>query len=506
MAMLAQTPPCTPDIVGNTFVHQYYHILHQSPQHVHRFYQEISKLGRPEDNGTMSITSTLQQAIDKKILALGSGVLSAEIATVDTQESYGGGFLLLVTGYLTGTDGVRRTFTQTFFLARQETGYFVLNDMFRYIDDATTVRGTQIPVNNIQVPVNVHQDPHAAQDIPEDFVQEKYVQENHAVEQSKSINVPEVFTPTEEEQVSVAEDAPAPGIVHEAPHDVHKVGESDSSRAGEVPKRSYASIVSNLHLGCVVSPLYQAAVRFWATLPSRFNAISLVMVMKENAAPMSASRTPTKVVEPKRQEDQATHVPLPTPLSEKSDSRANVAVNGNDQDNERAPGPSIYLKGLPLDATPALLENEFQKFGPIRTNGIQVRSQKGFCFGFVEFESASSMQSAIEASPIILSGQKVVIEEKRNHRGRSAFGVGTGYRNEGGRGRGSFRGGRGGGYGRNDFNGYGNNRGNNRGGYANRANGDGGGFPRRVRRGAGGGIDANGATKPVDAPPVSITA
>lgn len=73
-------------------------------------------------------------------------------------------------------------------------------------------------------------------------------------------------------------------------------------------------------------------------------------------------------------------------------------------------------------------------------------------------------------------------------------------------GRGSFRGGRGGGYGRNDFNGYGNNRGNNRGGYANRANGDGGGFPRRVRRGAGGGIDANGATKPVDAPPVSITA
>lgn len=128
--------------------------------------------------------------------------------------------------------------------------------------------------------------------------------------------------------------------------------------------------------------------------------------MKENAAPMSASRTPTKV-EPKKQEEQAIHIPLPTPLSEKSDSGANVAVNENDQDNERgkcfflahvfflllngkhaqlqsfsfldsgtALGPSIYLKGLPLDATPALLETEFQKFGLIRTNGIQVRSQK----------------------------------------------------------------------------------------------------------------------------------
>lgn len=45
-------------------------------------------------------------------------------------------------------------------------------------------------------------------------------------------------------------------------------------------------------------------------------------------------------------------------------------------DSVTALGPSIYLKGLPLDATPALLENEFQRFGLIKTNGIQVRSQK----------------------------------------------------------------------------------------------------------------------------------
>ncbi|KAG7632494.1 RNA recognition motif domain [Arabidopsis suecica] len=488
MAMLgAQQVPaaaCTPDMVGNAFVPQYYHILHQSPEHVHRFYQEISKLGRPEENGLMSITSTLQ-AIDKKIMALGYGVISAEIATVDTQESHGGGYIVLVTGYLTGKDSVRRTFSQTFFLAPQETGYFVLNDMFRFIDEGTVVHGNQIPVNNVQAPVNTYQDTAAAKEIPDDFVQEKYVQENHAVKQtevlSKSINEPEkVFTPSEDEQVSAAEEVLVTETVNEAPIEVQKVGESDS-RTGEIPKRSYASIVK---------------------------------VMKENAAPMSASRTPTKV-EPKKQEDQAIHIPLPTPLSEKSDSGANVAVNENNQENERALGPSIYLKGLPLDATPALLENEFQKFGLIRTNGIQVRSQKGFCFGFVEFESASSMQSAIEASPVMLNGHKVVVEEKRstargNYRGRSTFGVNTGYRNEGGRGRGSFGGGRGG-YGRTDFNGYGNNRGNNRGGYANRANGDGGGFPRangnngRVRR--GGGIDANRATKPVDdAPRVSVTA
>lgn len=41
-----------------------------------------------------------------------------------------------------------------------------------------------------------------------------------------------------------------------------------------------------------------------------------------------------------------------------------------------AEGPSIYVKGLPQNATPAMLENEFRKFGPIRNGGIQVRSQK----------------------------------------------------------------------------------------------------------------------------------
>lgn len=39
---------------------QYYVILHQSPELVHKFYQDISKLGRPEEDGSMSITTTMQ--------------------------------------------------------------------------------------------------------------------------------------------------------------------------------------------------------------------------------------------------------------------------------------------------------------------------------------------------------------------------------------------------------------------------------------------------------------
>lgn len=47
---------------------QYYHILHHSPGLVHRFYHETSKLGRPENDGSMSVTTTMQVIISSSLL------------------------------------------------------------------------------------------------------------------------------------------------------------------------------------------------------------------------------------------------------------------------------------------------------------------------------------------------------------------------------------------------------------------------------------------------------
>ena len=66
---------------------------------------------------------------------------------MDAKNSFNGGFLILVTGYLTGKDSLRCKFTQTFFLAPQDKGYFVLNDAFRYVDD-----GSQNFMNDVEVP------------------------------------------------------------------------------------------------------------------------------------------------------------------------------------------------------------------------------------------------------------------------------------------------------------------------------------------------------------------
>lgn len=99
----------------------------------------------------------LEQAINEKILSLDYGEFNAEITTVDAQESYNGGVLVLVTGYLTGKDSVTRKFTQSFFLAPQDKGYFVLNDMFRYVDGTKDPNENECPADNVETPVTPEQ-------------------------------------------------------------------------------------------------------------------------------------------------------------------------------------------------------------------------------------------------------------------------------------------------------------------------------------------------------------
>lgn len=76
----------------------------------------------------------LKQDINSMILSLDYNNCHLQILSADYQFSLNGGVIILVTGHLTGKDNVQRKFTQTFFLAPQDTGFFVLNDIFKYVD------------------------------------------------------------------------------------------------------------------------------------------------------------------------------------------------------------------------------------------------------------------------------------------------------------------------------------------------------------------------------------
>lgn len=104
----------------------------------------------------------MEQAINDKILSLNYEDCIAEIKTADAQESYEKGVIVLVTGCLTGKDNVRKKFTQTFFLAPQDKGYFVLNDVFRFVEESESLQinsDSNNSINENALTVNVTQAP-----------------------------------------------------------------------------------------------------------------------------------------------------------------------------------------------------------------------------------------------------------------------------------------------------------------------------------------------------------
>lgn len=72
---------------------------------------------------------------------------------MDAQESYDGGVIVLVTGFMMGKDDIKQKFTQCFFLAPQEKGYFVLNDVFRYVDE-NEIKGSDREIGSPATPDN----------------------------------------------------------------------------------------------------------------------------------------------------------------------------------------------------------------------------------------------------------------------------------------------------------------------------------------------------------------
>ena len=63
MARPKASPFPSAEVVANVFVEQYYHILHHSPNLVHRFYQDSSLLSRPDANGVMTTVTNMQASM-----------------------------------------------------------------------------------------------------------------------------------------------------------------------------------------------------------------------------------------------------------------------------------------------------------------------------------------------------------------------------------------------------------------------------------------------------------
>ncbi|KAJ1311236.1 hypothetical protein OPQ81_009736 [Rhizoctonia solani] len=130
-------PAVVPSEVGWQFVSQYYTFVNKQPHRLHCFYTKNSTYIHGVE-GEDSAACHGQQEIHNKILSIGFQDCKVFIHSVDAQLSAAGGIVVQVIGEMSNSGEAWRKFTQTFFLAEQPNGYFVLNDIFRYLKEEST--------------------------------------------------------------------------------------------------------------------------------------------------------------------------------------------------------------------------------------------------------------------------------------------------------------------------------------------------------------------------------
>ncbi|KAG8902007.1 hypothetical protein FRB99_004972 [Tulasnella sp. 403] len=125
-----------PTEVGWQFVPQYYTFVNKQPHRLHCFYTKNSTFSHGTE-GEDTKPCYGQHEINQKILSLGYDNCKVFINSVDAMSSAGNGIIIQVIGEMSNRGEPWKKFVQTFFLAEQPNGYFVLNDIFKFLKEET---------------------------------------------------------------------------------------------------------------------------------------------------------------------------------------------------------------------------------------------------------------------------------------------------------------------------------------------------------------------------------
>uniref|UniRef100_A0A8C3FZD5 Ras GTPase-activating protein-binding protein 1 n=1 Tax=Chrysemys picta bellii TaxID=8478 RepID=A0A8C3FZD5_CHRPI len=147
----------SPLLVGREFVRQYYTLLNQAPDYLHRFYGKNSSYvhGGLDSNGKPADAVYGQSDIHKKVLSLNFKDCHTKIRHVDAHATLNDGVVVQVMGELSNNMQPVRRFMQTFVLAPEGSvanKFYVHNDIFRYQDEVFGDSDTEPPEGNKNLP------------------------------------------------------------------------------------------------------------------------------------------------------------------------------------------------------------------------------------------------------------------------------------------------------------------------------------------------------------------
>ncbi|KAH8929664.1 hypothetical protein BT69DRAFT_1311119 [Atractiella rhizophila] len=426
------------------FVPQYYTFVNRDPGRLHMFYTKRSTL----IHGTEGEDTTPchgQQEIHKKIMGLGWVDTKVFVSNVDSQASGDGGIIVQVLGEMSNKGGAWRKFAQTFFLAEQPNGYFVLNDIFRYIKEegeedvepeqtadgiegqnGNLLNGAVEHHNDLAIPTQEPSAvpsftsaplPETVEELPPTPPQPSPPQVNGALEAVEPEPVPEPEAlPVPEPEEPIQPPTPEPAAP-EPPVPVEPPAPTPPPSAPvqqQQPSRPSPTIRPAAPTQPAPAPV-PSGPKTWASLAATNTTKWGNAAAQNRGISTAAPHTPS----------------VPTTQSRPTNTNTSTVTS-----------PQCFVKGI-VDSVKesSLMDLLVQRFGPVKDLDV-VHSK---ACAFLEFTTVDNARKAIETSAAeggikIGDGVVILIEEKRKGGGMAGRGGGAERGGPRGRGRGSMRG------------------------------------------------------------------
>ncbi|CAH9072406.1 unnamed protein product [Cuscuta epithymum] len=393
----------TSDTVGCVFAELYYTHLHIKPEGSCGFYTK-SSLATWDSQKCI----TTLEGIHEMIMTSDFKDCFFEIEDIRTQDCLQGTIPVVVTGVSIGKEKLRRKFSQTFILAKNETSflrfkrYSSFQPATKEVDNVNDVADVAMAPESTMEVVDLEMqptpEPVLLEVVPHVQVEEKVVSE---VSSDVKEAVPKVMETVSEKVVKVDELK----VDDAASEDKSTMSEEVKDAA---PKSSYSEMVSKNKMGSTPTPVTQYV---------RVSALD--GLTEEEKTKITGLRNGSI-----------------KPMAPASVKKPETPPSNNSPPMDKNTGPKgIYVGGLPPDTTKADLAGVVKVFGRVKKyDSVQViRSDGDYCFGFVHFQSVDSAKKAVETKVIKVKGKDAYISYKRtgrrasygnDNRGRSPFGIG----------------------------------------------------------------------------------
>lgn len=424
-----------PATVGSTFMRQYYHFLAKEPASLHRFYKDESTWCHGVGSHMQESISG-QRAINEEILRRGyeGARVDLDAGSIDCQASLHGGVFVLVTGVMTlASSAVPKPFVQTFFLAVQPKGYFVLNDCLRFLELPTATTGTSTvtakpsPKKQVQTPVK------HVESVPVTVASPKKENTKQLAPEAPKTPV-KIASPVKTTVASPKPKEPAPAPASTAPvaapsSPVKKTTTTPEAKKPATPKPSEtkpatpaspvakpatpAKVASPIPAPAAaapakpVEPVAPAAPKTWAALftPAVVATVATKPVAASNGASVASKPTPATTVA--------------TVTTTTATTEASAAAP---QEKEKKRYFSLFIRDVPTQTKEAELRELFKSYGSIAN--VAIPGGRGFAF--VDFYEQESMRAVLADGEKEFKVHDKVLQvgertERKNDKERGSF-------------------------------------------------------------------------------------